>query len=125
MCQLFEYFDLKNPDEKRSVRYSANASNLLPVEWAGEVKVFPWKGFCTAEAIKKGEWQNRRPKLVKLPVSRGRSNGVYFSIRQGVYAIYIQGKSSGELYVLTQPSTHYYKTMTGASRMPVLINQII
>ncbi len=124
MCTVFQYPSPKDPSQSTVVRLSKDKP-LLPVHYRGREAWFPWLGFCEAEVLKKGAWQERKPRLVKVLVNRGQANGVWFVIRQGVYALLLSDKNGEGLYVLTQASTHYYKTMTGARQMPVLINQII
>ena len=124
MCRVFIYPNPNNPEESTVVRLSSKKP-LLPVEYRGQERWFPWHGFCQVEGLKKGQWQAMKPRLVKVQVSRGQSNGVWFVIRQGVYALLLEERGRQGLYILTQRSTHYYRTMTGAGRMPVLVNQVI
>ncbi len=124
MCRAFGYPDLKNPNETTWVRLNKSRP-FLPVEYRGRETQFRWHGFCQVEVLKKGAWQAYKPKLVKVIVTRGQNNGVSFVIRQGVYGLLLDNQDGLGLHILTQASTHYYRTMTGASRMPVLINQVI
>jgi len=63
---------------------------------------------------------------VKIIASFGWSNGVWFQVRDGIHGILVHDED-GKAYcfMLTQPATHYFNIMTGAERMPVLINQIL
>ena len=124
MCRSFQYLHPQKENEWVTVNLTKKGP-LLPVEYKGQERQFPWKGFCQVEGLKKGAWQELKPKLVKVKVTRGQSNGVHFQIRQGVYALFLDHPKGKGLYILTQPSTHYYRTMTGATRMPILINQVI
>lgn len=125
MCRTFQFQSPSDPSQSTVVRLN-KSKPLLPVEYRGREAWFPWEGFCQTEELKKGAWQELKPMLVKVQVNRGQSNGVWFVIRQGVYALLLSNRERGQgLYILTQSSTHYYRTMTGAKRMPVLINQVI
>ncbi len=98
----------------------------LPVRSRGRGEWVLWKGYATVESVKKGQWQHSGALLVEILASRGCSNGVWFPIRQGIRGLLIKTpKGERHVYLLTEPSTHYFKIMTGSARMPVLIKQII
>lgn len=124
MCRVFKYPHPKKPSDEVLVRLTKQAP-LLPVEHRGREQWLPWHGFCQVEGLKKGQWRELKPQLVQVQVTRGQVNGVWFVIRQGAYALLLSTPKGQGLYILTQSSTHYYRTMTGAARMPVLINQVI
>lgn len=86
----------------------------------------PKTGFCKIESFEAGKWQWLHPELVTIIASSGLSEGVWFQVRQGIQGVLLESKiGTRHCYVLTRPSTHYFRTMTGAGRMPVLINQIL
>ena len=97
---------------------------LLPVHYRGKNRLFKWgnkrleklprTGYCKTESLKAGKWQ-------------WLTNGVWFHIRQGISGVTIKSPQQQTLhcYMLTKPSTHYFKIMTGSDRMPVLVNQIV
>lgn len=63
---------------------------------------------------------------MEIVANRGFANGTWFQIKQGMHGLLVKDAAGQEIvYMLTEPSTHYYKTMTGADRMPILIGQVI
>lgn len=106
----------------------------------GEKRLFlPRTGFCKIESLEKGLWSWLRPQKCIILASSALVNGVWFQVRRGIEAVVVEGgnlnsgfsaggsSSRGDLhcYILTTPSTHYFKVMTGALRMPLLLNQTV
>lgn len=86
----------------------------------------PLGAFCKSESLKSGYLSQLRPKIVEVIANAAQENGIWFQIKQGIRAVLIKDSLGNEfVYILTLPSTHYYKTMTRAERMPVLVNQVI
>lgn len=147
MCQAIRYNQHEFPEEMlkqhqlrcidNEVRvYYAHKKALLPVLLNGENQLIKWgnkenfkipkTGFCKKESLEAGKWRWLHPIPVTIPASAGLMNGIWFQIREGIQGIIIKNEQGGEhCYIVTQPATHYFKTMTGAERMPVLINQIV
>ncbi len=82
--------------------------------------------FCRTESLESGKWASFSPVLVEIPVSLALSMGVWFQVRKAISGVLIEN-FAGDMcvFILTKPSTHYFEVMTGAKRMPVLINQIL
>ena len=98
----------------------------LPVERRGQIIMAKWKGYCTIETLKAGHFQGQRAELIEIPATRGYSGGIWFQVRLGMRGVLIHGPAKEFcVYMLVAASTHYFKTMTGSARMPVLIKQII
>jgi len=86
----------------------------------------PKTGFCKKESLESGRWRWLNPKPVKILAAFGQTNGVWYQVREGIHGILVYDDLGiPHCFMLTQPSTHYFKTMTGNERMPALINQII
>ena len=103
-----------------------NGENTL-VMWGnkGELKV-PRTGYCRVESLDAGKWQWLSPKRATVVASSALVNGVWFQVRQGIESVLVRDASGvTHCYILTQPSTHYFKVMTGSLRMPMLVNQIL
>jgi hypothetical protein len=52
--------------------------------------------------------------------------GVWFHIREGVRGVVVrdeQGRPA--VYILCEPSSHYYEVMTRSPWMPVLVGELI
>lgn len=118
MCQSIEW--------NQHVYSFKDRKPQLPVERRGQILTAHWKGYCSIDALKAGHFQGQRAELVEIPALRGFSGGIWFQIRMGIRGVLIHGTNK-ELwvYMLIAPSTHYFKTMTGSARMPVLIKQVI
>jgi hypothetical protein len=109
---------------------------VLPVLYRGQALLLPWgnrlaegvprTGYCTFESFQSGKWQWLHPEPVTILASAGLSQGTWFQVRQGISGIVVKDPRGGlHCYMMTQPSTHYFRTMTGADRMPLLIHQVL
>lgn len=128
MCTALEFSIADIPPFKEGqqrVRLKDQKPRVL-IEYRGRLQLCPWKGLYPLEKLKKGALQNVQAVRVQVKANRAHANGVWFQVREGMEAILLQQpKKEAELYILTVPATHYYKTMTRATRMPVLIDQVI
>src|SRR5262249_31625050 len=102
---------------------------LQVVRWGsrrGQTRVLPCTGWTWREAVEKGRWAAWEGAEVAVPATMGHENGVWFKIRQGVRGVLVHDES-GEavVYLLVEPASHYYQTMTKSPRMPVLIGERI
>lgn len=121
-----------NFDKNNLYKSQNTKSQILPVLYRGKLQLFSWKGFCRIEFLKAGKFKNLKPKLVKVLVCQAYTKGIWYQIKEGIHGILIwesvgisEQNKFPACYLLTEPATHYFKTMTGADRMPVLINQKI
>ena len=56
----------------------------------------------------------------------GLKNGVWFKIQPGIKGVLVKDERGiATVYVVCEPATHYYQTMTRSKRMPVLIGERI
>ncbi|MBD3330053.1 hypothetical protein GF354_00820 [Candidatus Peregrinibacteria bacterium] len=96
------------------------------VEWGNKRDMrLPRTGFCRMDSLKAGKWRWFEPEKVKVVASFAMVNGVWFQVREGISAILVSGFGKKKCFILTEPSTRYFKIMTGSLRMPVMINQIV
>ena len=123
-----------NGDEVRI--YFTKPGALLPVLLNGQNQLIPWgnqanlkiprTGFCKTESFTAGKWTWLHPKPVTIIASSALVNGVWFQVKQGIQGLLLNSElDTQHCYMLTQPATHYFKTMTGADRMPILLNQVL
>ena len=116
--------------------YCTKKDSLLPVFLNGQNQLVKWgskenlkiprTGFCKIESFDAGKWLWLHPLPVTIIASSALVNGVWFQVKQGIRGLFLTSERGTEhCYMLTQPSTHYFRTMTGAERMPVLLNQIL
>lgn len=118
MCQSIEW--------NQHVYSFKDRKPQLPLEHRGRTILATWKGYCSVDALKAGHFQGQPAELIEIPAIRGFSGGIWFQIRMGIRGVLLKGPHNEQLvYMLIAPSTHYFKTMTGSARMPVLIKQVI
>jgi hypothetical protein len=77
--------------------------------------------------VESGGWGDRPIERVVIPATMGLDNGVWYRIRQGIRGLVVADeRGCPRVYVLCEPSTHYYKVMTrGSCWMPTLIDELI
>lgn len=86
----------------------------------------PRTGWCRQESLESGEWRHHHPEEVTIPACLGLEKGVWFQIKEGIRGILVKDEQSRpRVYMLTEPSSHYYEVMTRHDRMPVLIGERI
>lgn len=99
---------------------------LLPVRLHGRVEVLPWKGWVPVAHVEGGAMSGSRPEPVVIPAALGHHAGVWFLIVEGVRGVVVWTRGGPAVYMLTAPSTNYYRNMTEQSEtMPVLVGQVI
>jgi len=110
----------------------------LPVMHAGQLVIYEWgnrgnkqsrlprTGWCRHESLEAGKWRWLAPEPVDIPADFGLEKGVWFQINEGLRGILVRDETEQpHVYMLTQPASHYYQTMTKHERMPMLIGQDI
>ena len=125
-------YDRGGEKEIRFMRQVRNA--MLPVRQDGQLRVLPWgckdgklprSGFTWLSTVEAGEWVVYHAHAVEIPAAFGLQNGVWFKILQGVQGLVAEVAGTTAAYMIVEPSTYYYKIMTRATRMPVLIGERI
>lgn len=107
---------------------------MLPVRWDGSLRLLPWGNHDRRSRLPVGAGLTRAQveagivaglEEAVIPASMGRESGTWFLIETGIRGVVVPGNTP-VVYVLFQPSTNYYRNMTGQSPlMPVLVNQTI
>lgn len=124
---------------EREVRFDWRAvPALLPVWWGGRLQVVRWgnrdrgerrlppTGWTWRETVEAGRWAALGPEAVEVPAVYARTNGVWFRVKQGLRGLLVRtGAGEPVVYVVCEPSTRYYRVMTRAAWMPVLIDEVI
>ena len=123
----------------REVRFDWRAvPALLPVWWNGKLQVVKWgnrdraermlppTGWTWQETVEAGRWSALEPEPVEIPACYGYANGVWYRVREGMQGLLVKTRA-GEpvVFVVCEPSTRYYRVMTRAAWMPVLIGEVI
>lgn len=111
---------------------------LIPVQWNGHLHlvrwgskyrrgVLPYGGWITTEDLDHGVFQAVHAEDVMIPANLGFCRGTWFLIIEGIKGILIRdADGTPVVYMLTQPSTNYYKNMTEQEpMMPALVGQVI
>jgi hypothetical protein len=117
----------------------ADSERFLPVWRNGRLEVLRWGNRrgesqqlpCTAwtqiDTVENGGWGERGVEPVVIPATMGLDKGVWYRIRQGVRGLVVSDeRGQPRVYVICEPSSHYYQVMTRGSRwMPMLIDERI
>ena len=113
-----------------------HAPALLPVKWDGALRLLRWGSrerrsplpigsSLTKSQVEGGVVAGLEDAVI--PASFGLHHGTWFLIEAGIRAAVVPDARGGPVaYMLMEPSTNYYRNMTGQSKlMPVLVNQTI
>ncbi len=89
--------------------------------------VLPQTGWTWKESIERGLWARSGGVFVDIPASYGLEyRGVWYAIEVGIRRLLAPDEYGRAVaYMICEPSSHYYRVMTGAERMPVFIGQTI
>jgi hypothetical protein len=102
---------------------------LQIVRWGnrrGQSKRLPCTAWTMVATLAKGGWGKSTVEPVIIPATLGLDNGVWFSVREGVKGVVVQDeRAEPVVYVLVEPSTHYYEVMTRSEWMPSLVGELI
>ena len=104
---------------------------LLPVRWEGALRLLPWGCKSRRSRLPTGGFLTReqvgaiaRTDEAVIPANCGFHHGTWYLIEEGIRGVVLPEVPL--VYVLVEPSTNYYRNMTGQSKlMPVLVNQVI
>ena len=98
---------------------------LLLFTWGGGRSRLPREGWIEQENL--GQWQQLLPQQVVIPALFGRVGAVWFQVPGGgVRGVLVHDERKQPcVYVLTEPATNYYKNMTRAQQMPVVLGEKI
>lgn len=124
--------------EKEVRFYWMAAPALLPVWWNGRLQIVRWgnkdraerklppTGWTWRESVESGRWSALAPEPVDVPATYALANGVWFRVKQGLRGLLVQDrKGEPVVFLMTEPSTRYYRVMCRAEWMPVLIDEVI
>lgn len=100
-------------------------SQLMICTWGARLPVrLPRTGWAEQEWLE--QWGNLNPEPVDIPANFGLDRGIWYQIKQGIRGILVLDQAKEpHVYLLTEPSSHYYQVMTRSPRMPVLIEERI
>lgn len=103
---------------------------LILARWGngrGQSLVLPRTGWTWRRTVEEGGWASLEPVPVTIPATYGlERRGVWYLIQAGIRGLLVPDERGNTVcYMICEPASHYYSVMTGATRMPVLINQRI
>lgn len=114
-----------------------HSRTLLPVQFDGALRLLPWGSKSRRSRLPHGGWVRKehvaegllaasRPEPVVIPAVLGFESGMWFVIDSGIRGIVIHDATGPVVYMLTRPSTNYYRNMTQqTATMPVFVGQVI
>ena len=98
---------------------------LIVVRWGngrGRSRFLPRTGWTWQTSIDAGDWRNLDSAFVDVPATLCVDGGMWYKIRQGMRGLLVADeKGWAVVYLICEPSSHYYRNMTGRTRMPVFI----
>lgn len=124
---------------EKEVRFDWRAvPALLPVWWGGRLQIVQWgnrdrrerrlppTGWTWRATVEAGRWSAVGPEPVEVPANYALMNGVWYRVRRGLRGLLVR-TPGGEptVYVVCERATRYYRVMTRADWMPVLIGELI
>ncbi len=124
---------------EREVRFLyRDARPALPVWYDGQLRLVRWgsrrgqtvalpaTGYTWLATVEAGGWAAVGGVEVLIPATLGLENGVWYRIRQGIRGVLVEDESGRPcVYLMVEPASHYYRTMTKSTRMPVLVGERI
>ena len=116
-------------DDRRPRLPILRDGRLLVARWGngrGQSRSLPRTGWTWLESVERGFWRGRDAIPVVIPATLGLDKGVWYPIRQGVRALLVPDERGlAVVYMICEPATHDYRTMTRSDRMPVFIDERI
>lgn len=98
-------------------RWGNRASNYSKLPRAGWV----WK-----EDLRKQLWAGVETFPVTILANAGFESGVWYRVRRGIEGLLVNDERGKPVtYMLVEPASHYFRTMTRSNRMPALIGEVI
>ena len=103
---------------------------LQIVRWGngrGQSRSLPRTGWTWLETIRSGGWRHLPAVPVEIPATYAlERRGVWYLVERGIRGLLVPDeRGAAVVYMICEPSSHYYRIMTGSRRMPVLIDQRI
>ena len=92
----------------------------------GESRRLPCTAWTWLATLEGGGWGGHGGEPVVIPATMGLDRGVWFHVAEGVRGGAVRvDRGEAVVYVLVEPSTHYYQVMTRSEWMPSLVGQLI
>ena len=105
-----------------------NGQLVLP-RWGNmreQSRLLPKAAWTWRETIEAGGWNHVETESVIIPASFALEGGVWYKVRIGLQGLLVADENGqAVVYLICEPSSHYYKIMTRSDRMPCLISERI
>jgi hypothetical protein len=100
------------------------------VRWGngrGQSRFLPRTGWTWLQTIREGGGRNSPAIPVDIPATYAlERRGVWYLVERGIRGLLVPDeRGAAVVYMICEPSSHYYRIMTGSPRMPVFIEQKI
>lgn len=124
---------------EKEVRFDSSANpTVLPVWWNGRLRIVRWgnkdrqernlptTAWTWKQTVEEGKWSALSPESVVIAATYGFADGVWYRVKQGMRGLLVlDRKEEPVVFMLCEPSTRYYRVMTRAEWMPVLVDEVI
>jgi hypothetical protein len=98
---------------------------LEVVRWGnrrGQSPQLPPTAWARLDTLRRGAWGDRETAEVLIPATLGLDRGVWFRLREGLRGVLVHDEQGQPVvYVLVEPSTHYYRVMTRSPWAPLMV----
>jgi hypothetical protein len=106
-----------------------HAGRLRIVRWGcrrSQSRVLPCTGWTKRATVEAGRWANWNAEPAEVPAALGMDNGFWYAIEKGIRALLVCDEHGTErVYIICEPSSHYYQVMTRSTWMPVMTGEHI
>lgn len=117
--------------------YRRDPDPRLPIVRGGGIELARWgngrrrsrslppTGWTRLSTVEAGRWATAGAVEVEIPASYGLAGrGVWYPIERGIRGLLVPDENGRAVaYLIVEPSTHYFRNMTGSDWMAVLIGQ--
>ncbi|MBX9579344.1 MAG: hypothetical protein K2X87_03470 [Gemmataceae bacterium] len=110
---------------------------LLPVWTCGRLCVERWgcrarrsrlppTGWTWRTTVEAGGWGQVEAEPVEIPASFALSNGIWYAVKEAIRGVRVlDERGEPAVYLMIEPASHYFRVMTRAEWMPVLVGEVI
>jgi hypothetical protein len=106
-----------------------HGGRFLVARWgnrAARRSALPAAGLVWKEELHTGRWAGVETHAVTILANAACDGGVWYRVRQGIEGLLVHDEEGRPItYMIVEPATHYFRTMTRSDRMPVLIGEVI
>ncbi|WP_145269728.1 hypothetical protein [Tautonia plasticadhaerens] len=117
-------FALADPRPRIPIRRDGTIQFARWGNFDGRSRRLPRTALARLSGVQAGEWARFGAVPVEIAASFWAHNGAWVFVREGIRGVLAPDEQGWAVcFVVCEPSTNYYKNMTGGAWMPVLIDQ--